>query len=100
MLCFKLAGRDVTPCTVEEWGAWYGTEPTIVKEDSVNGVLIRTIFIGVDLRPKPTFPLKLFESMVYSGPMKGRTETYGTFGEAEQGHQNLVSEVLDTQQVA
>jgi hypothetical protein len=91
MRTYKLHGHDIIPCQdLREWGAWYGTEPTVVAEDTVDGTLVRTIFLGLDISLRTEGPPDVFETMAYSGPRKGEPVRYASWEEAMVGHATFV----------
>lgn len=94
MRVYKLIGHDTVECEdFHEWGSWYGTEPTVVGEDTVNGVLVRTIFLGLDASLRTEGPADVFETMAYSGPKKGQVVRYATWDEALAGHAKYLEEM-------
>lgn len=91
-----LVGKEAVPCdSVEEWGRWYETADRRVAKDWVNGMLVSTVFLGLDHNWGGGTPL-LFETMVFpEGSCDERyMERYETWEEAEVGHGRAIAWVL------
>lgn len=75
---------------VLEWAAWFETADRIVKQTELaDDVRISTVFLGLDHGFGG--PPKLFETMVFGGWDDGNQWRYGTWKEAEAGHEQAVN---------
>lgn len=77
---------------VLEWATWFENHANrVVKQDTINGIFISTVFIGMG----PMFESKkdplLFETMVFSGPLSDRQWRYASWDAALAGHDRLVT---------
>jgi hypothetical protein len=92
-----LNGREVVPCTVEEWEQWWPRGERIVGRTPLeNGYRVSTVFLGLDHSFGDGPPL-WFETMVF--PVDSYTEEdmerYSTWDEAEAGHIAMVRKWMD-----
>ncbi len=60
-----------------------------VARETVNGVDVSTVFLGIDHAFGGGPPL-LFETMIFGGPHNEYQERYSTWEEAEAGHKRAV----------
>lgn len=88
-------GEIVITQDLYEWGAWMQYAERHVGDDTINGVRISTVFLGLDHGhgSKPMW----FETMIF-GPASWYAHycrRYATLAEAKAGHANAVQEVLN-----
>lgn len=93
-MLYVLGGSDgKQPVGVEdvrEWGRWFqNTEHRVVAQETVNGVLVSTVFLGIDHNWFGKGPPILFESMVFLPGDGELQQRYATWDEALAGHQQL-----------
>lgn len=94
---YVLKDRDVVPvATLEEWAQrMAGVDRHIAVTEVTPGVIVSTIFLGVDHRHRILgngSPL-LFETMVFNDYGDDGTQMrYSTWEEAEAGHARIVAE--------
>lgn len=97
---FILNGRELVPATLLGWAAWFEESDRHVAKTRVRGMLVSTIFLGVDHAWPGGVP-QLFETMIFKGwyasPVDGRrfkNDVYGgryaTYDEAERSHKAIV----------
>ena len=83
------------PVAVEDilvWGQWFETAERKVGSDTIDGVQISTVFLGVDHNFGGGKPL-LFETMIFGGERDGEQYRYSTWEEAEKSHKKIVAEL-------
>lgn len=87
--------KDRTPIFVEdvaEWGKWFETADKQVALDELDGIIISTVFLGIEHADG-----MLFETMIFDGPSAPTRQCYRTCAEAEHRHQELVARVKQAQ---
>ena len=75
-----------------EWATQFGKQNKRVAKDTINGVDISTMFLGLDHQYGKGKPL-LFETMVFGGELDQKQERYSTWEEAEIGHKIMIKKV-------
>lgn len=91
---YKLDGH--TPVRVEdtiEWAKWFEKAERKVAHDTVNGVEVSTVFLGIDHSFGRAGPPVLFETMVFGGELNEEQERYRTWDEAVRGHAEMLARV-------
>jgi len=95
---YKLDGKNIIKCRdILEWAEYFEMADRHVADETVWGIRISTIFLGIDhgfsLRPD-AIPV-LFETMVFVGrrSQDEYTERYCTYEEAEAGHIKIVEHI-------
>jgi len=89
MIHYILKGKKAVACDdLMTWAKWIETADRHVAEDTVRGVRVSTVFLGIDLRE----PL-LFETMIFEGPLDQEMDRYSTWEEAEVGHKAMIEKV-------
>lgn len=83
-----LHGHEVVP--TDDYMLWASKfdENRRVGDDTVDGVRVSTVFLGLDHGYHGT-PL-WFETMTFGGDYERDTERYTTWEQAEQGHAEVV----------
>jgi hypothetical protein len=96
---YILEGR--TPKAVAdliEWARWFEKADRHVARDEINGILVSTVFLGLDhgwgMHSRPV----LFETMVFGGKYDQSQERYCTWDEAEAGHKQWLKKVQDSEE--
>lgn len=92
--------RNVIPASLMELSTYLeeSTEERIVKRDTVNGLRVSTVFIGLDHnfsmpeeREKEDYKPYIFETMIFDVDEKEiYCDRYATWAEAEEGHQKAI----------
>lgn len=89
---YVLKDKEPIEATFLEWCDWFENSDRMVKQEYLaNGVFVSTIFLGIghDIfnqgKPLP------FETMIFGGVNDGYQCRYGTWAEAEAGHQEAVN---------
>ena len=85
---YILRGKRAVPITLHEWAA-SPFKHRIIHQTTLGGVLVSTVFLGLDHQLGEGPPL-LFETMVFNGPGHEYQERYSTWDEAEAGHNEVV----------
>ena len=84
----------------DEWGAWYQTSDRTIRRTEVCGLLVSTVFLGMDHNFVDDGPPHLFETMIFpivDGELSWSEvygERYSTRAEAIAGHTRAVDWVL------
>lgn len=82
------------------WARWFEAANRHVAETWVTpAIRVSTIFLGLDyaLWPGASVPI-LFETMVFGGACDQEQWRYATWGEAAQGHEEVVEQVRAIQE--
>lgn len=94
---YILIGKTPKKSTnVTDWGNWFQNngKNCIVGNDTVNGVLVSTVFLGIDhnFNPRATGNSEpiLFETMIFGGKHNQYMMRYNTWEEAEIGHKKAL----------
>jgi hypothetical protein len=48
---YILDGQQVRRVNLREWAKWFETADRVVKKDTINGVVVSTVFLGLDHSP-------------------------------------------------
>ena len=83
---FILQGKVAVPATPHEWAKWYETAERHVGKVEKDGVMVSTVFLGLNHAWEPNEPPKLFETMIFGGEHDQYQERCSTWGEAEIMH--------------
>lgn len=86
--------RQGKPMELMEWAAVFESEDNHVANDTIGGVRISTVWLGLDHSFTGGPPL-IFETMIFGGPDDNYTERYSTEEEAQAGHARIVSAVRE-----
>ena len=76
-----------------KWAKWFEPAKRHIGNDTINGVRVSTVFLGLDYSFGGSKPL-LFETMIFGGKNEGYQERYSTKEEAIKGHKEAVKLVL------
>ncbi len=93
---YRLVDKKPVLCkTGQEWAEWY--EPAsasgkrIVAHDELDGLLVSTVFVGIDPGAVDHNPPQLFETMAFvDGKSTGVGIRYAIWREAEIGHRRMI----------
>lgn len=88
--------KGKTPVEVHniiEWSMIYQLSNRVVKQDTIDGVLVSTVFLGLDYGFGMGPPL-LFETMIFNEKHDGDTWRYSTWKQAEAGHKKACELIL------
>lgn len=90
--------NEPVPCyDLIKWAMWFeraGKQRIVAKTELPNGILISTVFLGLDYNFRRKGPPILFESMIFGGKNDQTLYRYATWKEAEDGHENAVQYFL------
>jgi hypothetical protein len=83
--------RKAVECNLMDWAKWLemAKSKRVVRQDTIDGVLISTVFLGLDHQWGEGPPL-IFETMIFNGEHDGRQERSSTWDEAEEMHKQAV----------
>lgn len=93
---YILEGKEIKEVNLTTWARWFETANRHIGKDTINGVDISTVFLGIDHSFDGKTPV-LFETMVFGGKYDQEQERYCTYNEAENGHRKWVQKVTTTQ---
>ena len=79
------------------WARWFETADRRVARDVIDGVIVSTVFLGLDHRFIGDGPPVLYESMVF-GDTEEHMWRYSTREQALAGHQALAKRVYEAMQ--
>src|SRR5262245_32391439 len=96
---YILNGHTPTLCNdLLQWSQWFETADRVIARDEINGVVITTVFLGIDHNFGSVGPPILFETMVFGGSFDQHQERYTTWQLAEIGHQQTIERVRESEQ--
>ena len=81
---------------LDTWAKWFGTADRTVAKTEIQGILISTVFLGLDHNWSMSGPPILFETMAFTDYDEAQnlpTRRYATWEEAEVGHMETVEEL-------
>ena len=91
------SAHDVVECDLITWAQMFeSSEARRVARDSIDGVDVSTVFLGLD-HSFGNGPALWFETMVFGGPLDQEMERYTTWAEAVAGHEDMVERVRGCQ---
>ena len=88
-----------TPIKVEEvkeWAQWFEANSRKVDVTKIAGVVISTIFLGLDFNFSEDGPPILFETEIFGGRHDQQMVRYTTWDIAEEGHKRMVEMVINS----
>jgi hypothetical protein len=91
---YILIGREILECNdTLAWGRWFETaDRPVAKDELAPGIVVSTVFIGLDMGFYDTGIPILFETMTFTDYEDGeRCYRYATWDEAEAGHKEEVA---------
>jgi hypothetical protein len=88
----KLDGKNVVPCSMEEWAPQYENIETrrLALTQITDTIRVSTVFLGLNHDFSGRGPALWFESMTFGGPTDDAQERYETWDEAIAGHARMV----------
>ena len=93
---YKLENKNPVKCvTGQEWVEWYEAAARsgerVVARDTFSGVLLSTIFTGIDPNSIDADPPQLFETVAFMGrKATGVALRSATWEQAEQTHRSML----------
>lgn len=87
--------HNAIPCSLMEWNNFFEENDRTVRNDTINDLNISTVFLGIN---HDIFGgLYIFETMIFdkNGEALHYQERYGSWKEAEEGHEKAIQWVLD-----
>jgi len=91
---YILDGKVTVPVDdVIEWAQQFKRDSVHVGDSTVNGVRVSTVFLGLNHEYDPRKPPLLFETMIFGGEHDQACWRYGTWDEAEVGHERIVADL-------
>jgi len=89
----EIDGKPVLEPDLLKWGAWMGKAERTVEKTVIDGVMISTVFLGLDYNFRDYGELLIYETMAFGGPLDEIQRRYSTREFAERGHWRVVTEV-------
>lgn len=87
-------GKTPIPETdILKWGRWLAKAERHVAQDSIDGVRVSTVFLGLDHSFCGGPPI-LWETMVFDGTLDQEQRRYSTYEDAVKGHAEMLAKVL------
>ena len=87
---YILDGHKTKQCDdLLTWAKWFEKAERHVADDTIDGVRISTVFLGLDHQYGQGPPL-LFETMVFGGPNDQDQLRYSSWDEAEKRHAEIL----------
>ncbi len=89
---YILKEKIPVPCPdLTEWAKWFETGDRIVKQDRLlDGVLVSTVFLGLDHNWSGTGEPILFETMIFGGKHHDYQTRCSTWEQAEKMHEKAL----------
>ena len=86
---------DGEPCEADlmTWATWFESADRIIARTEQGGVMVSTVFLGVDHNFSPEGAPVLWETMVIGGPLDGEQDRYTSLAAAQEGHDKMVERV-------
>jgi hypothetical protein len=87
---------------VFRWARWFESANRVVKSSEIHAICaghkigdvnISTVFLGID-HGRGSGRRKLFETMVFGGPMDGEQDRCATWEQAEKMHERMRKKVI------
>jgi hypothetical protein len=90
---YVLLGKLAVPePDVTKWAQWFGTANRHVAQDRIGGVVVSTVFLGLDHSHGHGLPI-LFETLVFRGGDGQEMDRYESWEQAEVGHEHTVTRI-------
>ncbi len=90
---YKLEGKLPVPCDdILEWAIYFENTSRQVALTHLSDATVSTVFLGLD-HGFYAGRVLLFETMVFGGNLDQQQRRYGSWEEAENGHEEMVSMV-------
>ena len=86
------SGQAVAEPDHVRWGEWMQTHDRTIASDRVGDTRVSTVFIGINRSIDGSAP-KLFETMVFGGPLEYQCDRYATLEDALKGHEAMLERV-------
>ena len=91
---YILVDRKPVACTLMEWADFFEVHANrVVKQDTIDGVFISTVFLGLDHGWGQSEEPIVFETMILDGKFDEYQTRCATWDEAEKMHRTAVNEV-------
>lgn len=91
-------GEPIATDDVLEWSRWWATANRSVAQDKdeaagADGVMVSTVFLGLDHNFNLSGPPVLWETLVFGGPLDGEMWRWTSLEDALIGHQEVCRQV-------
>ncbi len=85
-------GLPVPESDVNAWAEWYERHDEarrVAWTELGGGVAVSTVFLGAAVVLSPKAQRRLWETLVFGGPLDGEQGRYATLAEAKEGHERI-----------
>jgi hypothetical protein len=87
-------GEPIPEPNLFKWGMWIENNKRHVADETIEGVRISTVFLGLDHRFHEPGPPILWETMIFGGPLNEEANRCtGSREQAEAMHAEMVARV-------
>lgn len=93
---YILKGKEVVACELDQWVEMFSKGNRILRQDRHYGILISTVFLGIDHSFHKEGPPVVFETMIFGGRYSDYQERYTTWDEAMEGHWRALTLVIES----
>ncbi len=84
------AGEPLAVDDVLVWAQWFEVAKNrVVQQNTIGGVKVSTVFLGLDHNFGDSLAPVLWESMIFGGPLDQEQRRYTSKAEALAGHEEL-----------
>jgi hypothetical protein len=94
------ADGEPAPCdSIIAWALWFessGDERIVARDELCGGIIVSTVFLGIDYNFLSSGPPILFETMIFGGDFNHEMRRYPTRAQAKEGHARIVRELRGT----
>ena len=87
---YILVDGEPRPAELMEWAEWFETADRTISRTEQDGVVVSTVFLGIDHNFGSRGAPVLWESMVFGGPLDGEEQRYTSAEAAKHGHEQMV----------
>ena len=97
IMYYRLDGHIAMPVDdIMEWARWFAKADRIVRRDVISGVIISTVFLGIDHNFGDDGLPILYKTMIFGGDHNEDQYRYSTYDEAVAGHEKILDEIRRT----
>jgi hypothetical protein len=92
--------NNIKPVSAARWAFTFEHHRRVVARETVGGVIISTVFLGLDHSFNMGGPPMVFETMVFDADDSLICQRYSSWNEAVEGHRDVVMSCKAIQTVA
>jgi hypothetical protein len=87
--------KPVPVSDIVRWAQWFGTNSRHVKDTTIEGVRVSTVFLGIDHSFNNSRKPILFETMIFGGEHDGYQDRCSTWDEAVVNHEKAIEMLFE-----